>query len=84
MAGISGCFDYSPVAAEQLRIGPFRYPEMDWRWSSMIEALPEIWGFVTDIVQQYWQFVTTCGILAGFFALRVLDNIFHIFDILRR
>lgn len=50
----------------------------------MIQSLPEIWDFFSWLVQKYWGLVTTCGILAGFFALAVLDKMFHIFDILRR
>lgn len=50
----------------------------------MIEALPEIWAFFSDLVRQYWVLITGCSVLAGFFALAVLDKIFHIFDILRR
>ena len=50
----------------------------------MIEALPQIWDFFSWLVSQYWGLITTCGILAGFFALAVLDKMFHIFDILRR
>lgn len=50
----------------------------------MLDQLPLIWEFFVGIVNQYWGLVTTCGILSAFFALKVLDKIFHIFDIIRR
>lgn len=50
----------------------------------MLEQLPEIVDFFTDLVQRYWILITGSSVLAGFLALAVLDRIFHIFDIIKR
>lgn len=50
----------------------------------MLEALPQIAGFFISVLQEYWLLYTGCSVLAGFLALRILDRIFHIFDIIRR
>ena len=50
----------------------------------MLEYLPQISAFLTDVFQRFWVLITGCSVLAGFLALAVLDRVFHIFDIIRR
>lgn len=50
----------------------------------MLEAMPQIFDYVKTVCLQYWEIVLGSSVLAGFFALRVLDRMFNIFDILKR
>lgn len=50
----------------------------------MLEFLGAIWEFVWRQLGAIWVLYTTSSVLAGFFALYILDRIFHIFDILKR
>ena len=50
----------------------------------MIDALPEIADFYFSCASSVWILISTSGIFAAFFALKVLDRIFHIFNIFRR
>lgn len=50
----------------------------------MLEFLGAIWDFIWQQLGSIWILYTTSSVLSGFFALYVLDRIFHIFDILKR
>lgn len=49
----------------------------------MLEQLPLIWNFFTDMISRYWAVAAASSVLAGFLALAILDRIFNIFDIIR-
>ncbi len=49
-------------------------------WESITQILEAIFGQISTL----WVVYTTAPIISAFFALWVLDRIFHIFDILRK
>ncbi len=50
----------------------------------MLDALDSVVQFLFYSIQQTWQLYTMTSVLGAFFALWVLDRLFHIFDILKR
>ena len=50
----------------------------------MLEYLPDIGGFLFDVIGRYWALVTGCSVLAGFLALTIVKRIFRILDVIRR
>lgn len=50
----------------------------------MFNVLPALSAFFWEIIVQTFDLYTTCSVLAGFFALWVIDRMFGIFDVLKR
>lgn len=50
----------------------------------MFSSVPALFNFILDGLSNIFTIYTTSSVLVGFFALWVLDRLFHVFDILKR
>ena len=51
---------------------------------AFLDGLREVIVALFDQMRVVWSAYTTLGVVSAFFALWVLDKVFHIFDILKR
>lgn len=49
----------------------------------MLDSLPLIFDYIVSMIQESWTLMTGCSVLAAFLTLRILDRMFHIFDVIR-